>query len=214
MKTTIEAGDREFLEALHRRDGATVQTLCDRMGVTATAVRQRLNRLLGLGMVMREAVRSGRGRPHHAYRVTDAGRKELGDNYADLALILWRELRNVEPDIRERIFERIRGAFIRQYEPAVQGESLADRIGELATALEERGFDVEVDDSGELPILRENNCPYLELASSDPSICEMEQAVFERVLGADMRLAQCCLEGHSCCEFHAVPAHGVESMVD
>ncbi|MEX0701352.1 MAG: MarR family transcriptional regulator [Planctomycetales bacterium] len=208
MKTAIESGDREFLEVLHRREAATVHELCDQMGVTPTAVRQRLNRLLGLGMVSRETVRAGRGRPHHAYRVTEAGRKELGDNYTELALILWRELRSIrEPEVRERIFDRVRGAFIRQYATAVRGESLSDRVSELAAALGERGFDVEVDDSGDLPILRENNCPYLELASSDSSICEMEQAVFEQVLGADVRLAQCCLEGHSCCEFHPVPYH-------
>lgn len=212
MRTAIDPADREFLQSLHRHGGATVQELCERMGVTSTAVRQRLNRLLGLGMVSRETIRSGRGRPHHVYRVTDAGHKQLGDNYSDLALILWRELRNIpEASIRDRVIDRVRGAFIRQFGTAVQGESLTDRLSELAAALGERGYDVEVDESGELPILRENYCPYLELASSDPSICEMEQEVFERVLGADVKLAQCCLEGHSCCEFHASPASpGIE----
>jgi predicted ArsR family transcriptional regulator len=71
----------------------------------------------------------------------------------------------------------------------------------LAAELRERGFQVESDESGLLPVLRESNCPYYELAAEDPGICEMEQAVFRRALNADVRLTRCCLDGHSCCEF-------------
>jgi predicted ArsR family transcriptional regulator len=81
------------------------------------------------------------------------------------------------------------------------------RLTELAAALQERGFQVESDNRGLLPVLRENNCPYYELASEDPRICELEQAVFRKVLNADVKLTQCCLDGHSCCEFQtAEPA--------
>lgn len=182
--------------------GGTVQEICDEMGVTATAVRQRLNRLQGRGMVSREAERVGRGRPRHTYLVTEAGLRELGDNYVDLALILWREMRSIEEtEIRERIVGRVREALVRRYGKVVNAQSVGERFHELKSALVERGFDVEVDASGSLPILRENNCPYLELASDDPTICELEQSVFEAVLGTDVTLTQCCLDGHSCCEF-------------
>lgn len=209
MIRTIDPNDRQFLEQLHRLASATVQEICAELGVTATAVRQRLQRLQSLEFVERELVRSGRGRPHHAYYVTEAGLKRLGDNYEDLALILWRELRQIEePDIRERIVNRIRDAFVDRYQRTVHGNSLNQRMAELQTALVDRGFDVEFDDSGRLPILRENNCPYLEIASSDPTICELEQAVYERVLGGRITLTQCCLDGHRCCEFEAVEESG------
>ena len=202
MKRTIDPNDREFLEQLHRLASATVQEICAELGVTATAVRQRLLRLQGLQFVERELVRSGRGRPHHTYYVTEAGLKRLGDNYEDLALILWRELRQIEePDIRERIVNRVRDAFVDRYRSSVQGNSLHQRMAELQTALVDQGFDVEFDASGRVPVLRENNCPYLEIASSDPSICELEQSVYERVLGSRVTLTQCCLDGHRCCEF-------------
>ena len=48
MKVFLDFNDREFLDRLHRLRAATVQELCDDLGVTATAVRQRLTRLLGL----------------------------------------------------------------------------------------------------------------------------------------------------------------------
>jgi predicted ArsR family transcriptional regulator len=204
MKVAVEPSDRQFLERLRELGEGTIQEICADLGVTATAVRQRLVRLQATGMVARELVRAGRGRPHHVYRVTQAAMCELGDNYADLAQILWREMRNIEePSLRQRLVSRIEDALVEHFGKVSARASLDDRMTQLASTLQNRGFQVEMDRSGLLPILRENSCPYFELASEDPAICELEQAVFRRVLGADVKLTQCCLDGHRCCEFQA-----------
>jgi predicted ArsR family transcriptional regulator len=205
MKAAIEPSDRQFLQRLHEIGGGTVQEVCADLGVTATAVRQRLVRLQGLEMVARELVRAGRGRPHHVYRVTQSGLCELGDNYAELAQILWREMNKIEePAVRARVVSRIEDALVEQFGMLSSKAPLSDRMRQMTSALRDRGFQVEMDKTGLLPILRENSCPYYELASEDPAICELEQAVFRRVLGADVKLTQCCLDGHHCCEFQAV----------
>lgn len=207
MKHTLDPHDREFLDQLNRMGSGTVQEICEEMGVTATAVRQRLQRLQSLNFIQRDTVRQGRGRPHHTYSVTSSGHQELGDNYSDLAMILWRELRQIEnPAVREAVFERICQSLVDRYGHLVQAETLNERFRQLGAALADRGFHVEVDQSGALPILRENNCPYLELASSDPAICELEKEVFRKVLGSEVELTQCCLDGHTCCEFQPVSA--------
>jgi predicted ArsR family transcriptional regulator len=209
MKAAVEPGDRQFLERLHELGGGTVHEICADLGVTATAVRQRLVRLQGLKMVSRELVRAGRGRPHHVYRVTPTALRELGDNYAELAQILWRELKKIEePSVRERVVSRVEDALVEQFGKVAPRGALADRMTQLAAALQDHGFQVEMDQNGLLPILRENSCPYFELASEDPAICELEQAVFRRVLGADVKLTQCCLDGHHCCEFQAADSQG------
>jgi predicted ArsR family transcriptional regulator len=201
MKTAIEQSDGQFLNALHRIGPRTVQGICDAVGVTATAVRQRLVRLQGSGFVARELIRSGRGRPHYVYRVTDKGLRQLGDNYGDLALILWREIRRIgDPQIRESITNRVRDALVNRLGRFGEG-GLSERTKQLSEALLGRGYDVELESARELPILRENNCPYQELAEEDRGICGLEREVFEQSLGADVRLTQCCLDGHHCCEF-------------
>lgn len=202
MKVSLDTADREFLNGLHRLGPVTIQELCDAQGVTATAVRQRLTRLQSLGLIERQTVRSGRGRPHHVYRITDTGQRELGDNYPELALLLWKEITRIEDDsVRQQVFDRIRSALVQRYGHRVVGETLPERLVQLQTTLSGRGFDVEIDSSGRLPIIREHHCPYPELASHDSGICELEQAVFEQILGVDVQLTQCCHAGHSCCEF-------------
>ncbi len=208
MKTVLEHSDGEFLNELHRIGPKTVQDICAAIGVTATAVRQRLLRLQNKDFVARDLIRSGRGRPHYVYRVTEKGLRQLGDNYGDLALILWREVRKIEdPVTREDITDRIRTALVTRVGRFADG-NLEARMQRLQDSLRGRGYDVELDahansTGGVLPILRENNCPYQELAEEDRDICGLEREVFEQALGTEVRLTQCCLDGHHCCEFEA-----------
>jgi len=202
MLAALEPKDREFLQRLNRLGGGTIQEIGDDLGVTATAVRLRLNRLQGMGLIDREAVGEGRGRPCHYYSLSQNGLKELGENYAELAMTLWRAVRNLEPpELREQVMDQVRKELVRRYRNTVHGASLTERSRELREGLSHHGFDVDLEFSNELPVLKGNNCPYLELASSDSGICELEQAVFAEVLGAPVHLSQCQLEGGSCCEF-------------
>lgn len=202
MKVALESSDRAFLDQLHRLGSGTIAELCDTVGVTATAVRQRLVRLQGAGFVSRMMVRNGRGRPHFVYQVSESGLKQLGENYNDLALILWQEMQSIEePSLRERVVRRVRESMVRRYGRTDRSRPLPDRLRQLQSSLVDHGFDVEVDLSGGLPILRENSCPYQELASSDAGICGLEQEVFAEALGTKVTLTKCCRDGHHCCEF-------------
>ena len=205
MRSSIDADDRQFLDLLNRLGTPTVQDLCEELEITATAVRLRLNRMQAEGMVSRSVRRMGRGRPSHRYSVTESGLRNLGENYRDLALILWRELQRIEdPQVRDAVQNRIKDSLVSRYSKSVVGQSSAERMTQLGSSLNEHGFDTEVETSGELPILRESNCPYLELAETDSTICELEHSVFQEVLGMEIRLTQCCLDGHHCCEFQPV----------
>lgn len=204
MRVSIDENDRSFLLGLNRLKSATIHEICEQEGVTATAVRQRLVRLQGLELIERTQVKEGRGRPHYTYSVTTLGMRLLGDNYAELANILWEELKGIDDEeLRCRLAARIQTALVQQYGRNVDAPSLQGRMEQLKQALGERGFVVELDHTGPLPILREHNCPYHDIASTDASICELEQRVFERVLGTKMKLSECCLDGHHCCEFEA-----------
>lgn len=212
LHSTLLPADQRFLDQMHRLGAASIQQLCESVGVTATAVRQRLGRLESLGLVSRETIHQGRGRPHHTYAVTDAGLRQLGDNYGELALLLWDEVTHIEEhDVRQRVLSRLRSALVARYGRVVTGDSVPERLRQLRDELVERGFDVEVDaesDRPRLPILRENNCPYHELASRDSLICDLEQSVFSEVLGAQVQLTGCCRDGHSCCEFQVSEKQG------
>jgi predicted ArsR family transcriptional regulator len=206
MSPALHPGDRDLLAILMRLGPSGIAELCTASNVTATAVRQRLQRLQALGFVQRRAVPADRGRPHHVYEATDTARRELGQNYAELATLLWEEMRQIEDaPTRERLLGRVRKAMVEQFRGRVTASSPRERMTELATALNERGFQVEAasraGDPEDLPVLREHTCPYHEIASQDTSICELEQAVFAEVVGSPLELTHCCQRGDRVCEF-------------
>jgi len=203
MALALDDSDQVVLQWLQQHGQATIQELCETLAVTATAIRQRLNRLQDMGLIDRETIRASRGRPHHAYVLTDAGRQQLGDNYAELALLLWEEIQQLDdPQLRARFFQRIEQQLAQRYGATVQGKSVEQRFEQLRNSLKDRGFRVEIETGAGLPILREMHCPYHKLAASDAEICRLEQRVFEQVLGVKLALTQSCRQGHGCCEFH------------
>lgn len=201
--------DRSILDLLRRQDRMTVSDFEAALGVTATAVRQRLNRLLAQGQIQRqvESAAVGRGRPSHWYTLTDSGRRKTGSNFADLAMVLWSEMRAIsDAEIRRGLLERIAARLAEQYADQVRGATLAERMKSLAGLLEERQVPFEVQQSeGQLPVLTALVCPYPELAEQDRGICAMERMLFSNLLGEKLHLDQCRLDGRTCCTF-AVPA--------
>ena len=73
MTTQTETSDKAVLDFLRRSGAVTVGALVAEMGVTATAVRQRLQRLMTHGLIARKTERKGRGRPNHRYSLTEKG---------------------------------------------------------------------------------------------------------------------------------------------
>jgi predicted ArsR family transcriptional regulator len=183
--------------------------MAERLGVTPTAVRNRLTRLVGAGMVERKTEHQGRGRPRHTYQASVEAHKRLGQNYADLAVVLWDEMmRSVDdPKLRRFLFGRITERLAELYRAQMTGDEWEGRLVQLGSLLHERGIETEVTPSdGTLPpTLRQHSCPYYELAEVDRAVCAMERKMFEKVVGRGLRLSQCRLDGHRSCDFEAKP---------
>ncbi len=67
MTDEIVASDIVIVDLLRKHASMTVIDLASALEVTATAVRQRLTRLMAQGFVERSSTKAGRGRPSHFY---------------------------------------------------------------------------------------------------------------------------------------------------
>jgi DeoR family suf operon transcriptional repressor len=183
----------------------SVSQVALKTAVTATAVRQRLSRLMGQGMVERVATRSGRGRPSHRYSLTEKARRQAGNNFSDLAMVLWHEVRAVkDQEVRRGLLERIADAMATMYKDRLTGADLPARLESLKELFGERRIPLEIQHdtlNQQLPVLTVTECPYPELAEQDRSICAVEKMLFAKLLEGPIRLSQCRLDGHSCCQF-------------
>ena len=71
----------------------------------------------------------GRGRPNHRYSLTEKGERSAGTNFADMAIVLWEEIKSVDdPAIRRGLLKRIADRFVAMYRDQVSGETLRERM--------------------------------------------------------------------------------------
>ena len=198
----INPADVQILDLLRKREALTVSELAAAMDVTATAVRQRLVRLSSGGYLERSAEKGGRGRPSHRYSLTSKGRRKTGENFADLAIALWQEIRAIkDPQVRRGLMERVAARLAKLYASQVSGETIRQRMQRVAEMMHGRRVPFTVDESGGLPVLTALACPYPDIAEADRGICAVERQLFSELVGVPVRLSACRLDGDSCCTF-------------
>jgi predicted ArsR family transcriptional regulator len=224
----FRASDEAILDLLRTESVVRVDSLASALGVTPTAVRQRLERLMRDGMVTREPfVRklasgrqaSSRGRPAHGYRLTEKGRRTAGDNFRDLAMVLWKELRAIEqPEVRRGLISRIGSAMADLYRPEIGGGPVAERLNRTVSHLQSQRIPChsEIQPSCSpgaplLAVLTSHVCPYPDLAEQDRGICAAERIMLGELLGAEVKLTACRLDGMDCCRFSIAEAGGAKA---
>jgi DeoR family transcriptional regulator, suf operon transcriptional repressor len=198
--------DAALLELLRGEAALGIGELAQGLGVTATAVRQRLDRLMRSGIIERRGVARPRGRPAHVYSLTAAGRRLGGTNFRDLAMVLWREIRDVrEPAVRQGLIGRIAASLADVYRNRISGQTAAERLESIAAVFGSRDISCAVG-PGALPVLTAYSCPYPDLAEQDRGICATERLMLQELVGSAVHLTECRLDGAACCRFTAAPA--------
>ncbi len=224
-KATESGEAKEQADSVGQADSVCVGELTESLGVTATAVRQRIDRLLAMALIDREKVSTGRGRPTYRYRLTVAGYRSVGANATSLADAMWREILELDdPDARERLLAGIAtrlgkqfAADVRAASAEVEGESFDARMQRLSELLASRQVITQITqrdtESGELPVLDIGACPFPTLTdvSDDRSMCRLEEQVFSEALGQKVELSSCRLDGDACCQFSPVDSSLAES---
>lgn len=193
----------QILEYIQRNGSAVIKELEQHLGVTTNAVRQHLQTLQAEGYIKRNAVHDGVGRPHHAYTATEQARELFACHCDDLALTLLEEVFALEG--RERasvLLGRVSQRLAARYAPSVRSTILQDRVSELADVLHNQGILTDVTATDEdVIILKTYNCPYHELAQEHREICEMDESMMRQLLGSDVNLDSCIMDGHGSCSF-------------
>ena len=112
METTcldhIRPIDQVVLDLLRQNHSLSIQALTDKLDVTATAVRQRLERLVQVELVGRKKEGVGRGRPQFHYFLTPLGMRYASASYTDLASALWHEIMELPNPLQRKRILRLR----------------------------------------------------------------------------------------------------------
>jgi predicted ArsR family transcriptional regulator len=184
-----------------------VDALAAELGLTPNAVRAHLVSLERDGLVRQGGSRrgSGAGKPATLYELHPEAEALLSRAYAPVLRALLEELVETLPTSEvEALLERLGSRLAADMAPPPAADD-PGRVEAAAEVLRSLGGLVEVDRSGELPVIRGYGCPLAVAVERRPEACRAVRALLSEVTAAQVRL--CCQYGDRprCC-FEVPPA--------
>lgn len=199
---------RELLLRLRHDGPSTPERLATGLGLSRTGVLQQLHALEAAGLVRRQAIKHGVGRPRHEYDVTDAAQDLFPTNYDGLAAGLLAAIRAIGGETlvegvfneRRRITrERVRQRMAERLPPDA---SLTERARELAVIQDEQGYLAEalIGADGVIRLV-ERNCAIHRVSAAHAAACQAELDLFREVLGTTVERETHIAAGDRCCTY-------------
>ncbi len=163
------------------------------------------------GLIQRNTTKPPRGRPSHAYTLTSKGIDQTGNNFTDLTIALWQEIREIQDDnVRKGLLQRLAKRMAGLYSPQIRGNTTAERMESLTELFRQRDLPFQLEEAPadsvagvatSLPILTAWACPYPKLAEQDRGVCALENMLISELVGERVKLSDCRLDGGNCCQF-------------
>jgi DeoR family transcriptional regulator, suf operon transcriptional repressor len=199
---------RGMLLVLRRLGEARAEDLADALDVTVSAARQHLQALVAAGLVGHRQERGRPGRPRHVYHLETAADAYFPKAYDDLSRELLSLVRDEDPVLLTRIFERRRRRRVERATDRTAGLAFPARVREVARMLDEEGYLAAVE---ELPDgsfrLTEHNCAVLGAAQEHPHICSSEIDFLREVLpDATVDRVSFMMDGAHVCAYAVRPS--------
>lgn len=206
-----ELGERQrrlLTLLLEHKQGRSADELARALGISRSAVHQHLGALEGGGYVEKASQASTGGRPGFAWRLTGRGVHLFPKQYALFSGLLIAGIREkLGSDGLAEAMRELGRRLGQQNRHRTGGKPPAERIEEVARIMAELGYQsrTESDAGGELPLIDARNCIYHDLAREHREVCQLDLALMETLLDADVEHAECMVRGGHACRFRFHP---------
>jgi len=191
-------GRRRLLDLLKQEGPLEAAALGERLGVTATAVRQHLKEMEGEGLVAAETQARPLGRPVRLWRLTPAADRFFPDGHAELTVELLGALESAfGPAGTERLIAARTARQLAAYRARVPEDwPLRRKLEALAALRSAEGYMAELqpepgpeaEAAGERYLLIENHCPICTAARACSGLCDGELRLFRAILGPEAQI--------------------------
>jgi predicted ArsR family transcriptional regulator len=162
------------------------ETLARRLRISVQAVRQRLERLLGDGLVTYADCAHGRGRPRRLWALAPGAASLFPDTHAQLTVDLIGTIRSeLGETALSRLLERRREQITAAYRKRLACEpDITRKLTALADVRTAEGYMARVEKLGDEDfLLIEDHCPICAAAMTCQGFCSIELQVFLTLLG-------------------------------
>lgn len=192
MTTTHSPSTNTKNDILHYllKHQATAQQLAKSLNISPQATRRHLRDLEAEGLIDRQSIQQGMGRPQYVYQLSRQGRDRFPNRYSEFAVSFLDTLAETVGEEQFRQVLRLQWERkAKDYRDRLGKGTLKERVTRLVQFRQEEGYMAELhavetspNDTQEKYILAEHNCAISEVAESYPSVCGHELEMFAAVL--------------------------------
>jgi predicted ArsR family transcriptional regulator len=170
---------------LKTRGPQSLCALAEELKVTMEGARFQMLKLANEGLVEATTEAKGRGRPKQIWSLTDAGNARFPDRHQDLALkLLCNMNKTLSEEAMVQVLDATAQSTLEKYQEELKDcRDLESRVLLLADIRKREGYMAEFRKEGDAFMLIENHCPIQAAAKCCSYFCQMEQDVFNTVLG-------------------------------
>lgn len=193
------------LRSILQHGPSTASELAVRLDITPAAVRRHLGVLEEVGQVEPRERRvygsRGRGRPAHAYVLTDTGRSQFYAAYDELAIAALGHLRSTAGEEAVEGFAESVAARVQRRFDQLRPEH-SDALEALVAALNDNGFVTSLRPIPSGQQLCQYHCPVAHVAEAFPELCAAETRAFARILDSHVQRLATIAHGDGVCTTH------------
>ena len=179
---------RRILTLLKEENELTADQLAELLGISAVAVRRHLTKLESDQLVEYKEVQRGMGRPSFVYHLGEAATSFFPRRYEELATTVLETIKDLYgADAVDAVFRMRSEQFIADYRRKVNGKTLDARLEQLTQLREADGYMSSWERGQDNTyVLREANCPIINVAAGCEAACSHDQAMLETLLNAQV----------------------------
>jgi DeoR family suf operon transcriptional repressor len=196
----MKSSREKILYTLLSRQRATINELAEVVGINGISVRHHLVKLQAEGLIAAEEQRHGVGRPRFVYHLTKQGLEKFPTNFLRFVELLLSKLQDVlTPKQLSEVYESIGKEQADSLRSVLEGSTLNDQIKSLSDELGYLGYRLDTQKDGDDLLLRNQNCPYRQIAVSNPEICRVDETMFTELLGRPVSHESCIAKSDPAC---------------
>jgi predicted ArsR family transcriptional regulator len=192
---------------LHNKDGLTIDSLAQLLGISRNAVRQHLTALERDGLAAKGKSQPTGGRPEQLYVLTDEGAERFPRQYSWLSEILLESLlaQSGQDGLREKLDEMGR-AVGESMKAQLAGEAGSpERTAAVARIMQELGYEAAPKTERGVQSIEARNCVFHKLAAKRPEVCSFDLALLSAGSGCRVEHRSCMVRGSDRCRFDLIP---------
>lgn len=205
MNSLSENQQRILDFLLEKHEGATLEDLSDLLGITKTAVKEHVLKLLSRDYLAFSDSKGVVGRPKRRYHLTDAGMEVFPRQYSWLSMML---LELLAEDMGAAAVSKIMRSLADKIAVTMKSRFTNLPIGpkrfqEISNILNELGYrsSVKQSDLRKGVVIEATNCVYHSVAKTHPELCQFDTRLIEKISGLSVKLEACIARGGSVCRF-------------